>query len=318
MPFGEVRIDVGTISSTDYGFTFQQMVADTGLIDYKARAYDPYLSRWTQPDAILTELFNPQNQNRYSYVNNSPACSNDPTGHCPLCVSAAIGAGVGLIIGAVGYGVYVATTGKDFNWGTFAFAAGGGAAAGALIGTGVGWAAGVSQATATTVAISTAGAVETANVACGGDMCSSEVQEANRVVQGASQNLWTLNPLIRGVKIENILGRSPQLSNNFPVIDRFENGVATSIKSIDLTTKTYQNVTTLSAKVLGYSNSIINWQGTSLQGWAGTTITNTMVQSRSILLAIPPDATSEQIIAIQKVQSSLMSSGLLINTIIIK
>ncbi len=85
------------------------------------------------------------------------------------------------MVGAVGYSIYAATSGKEFNWGHFALATGGGLAAGALIGTGVGWAAGVSQATATTAAITTAGVIESANVGCGGDMCASEVQNLNQV-----------------------------------------------------------------------------------------------------------------------------------------
>lgn len=69
---------------------------------------------------------------------------------------------------------------------------------------------------------------------------------------------------------------------------------------------------------MGYGNSVLNWQGTTSQGWAGTNIQNTMIQSRSLLLAIPPNATAEQLVALQKIQSSLMGSGLIFNTIIIK
>lgn len=116
MPFGEVRTDLDTISTTDFGYTFQRVVVDSGLMDYKARAYDPYLNRWLQPDTILPDFNIPQSLNRYSYVNNSPVCFSDPSGHCPLCVSAAIGAAIGAVVGAAGYGIYVAASGKEFNW----------------------------------------------------------------------------------------------------------------------------------------------------------------------------------------------------------
>lgn len=64
-------------------------------------------------------------------------------------------------------------------------AAGGGAVAGALIGTGVGWAAGVGAAEATAAAVTTAGAAQTANTVCGGDMCADEAQKVSQSVQGA-------------------------------------------------------------------------------------------------------------------------------------
>ena len=56
-------------------------------------------------------------------------------------------------------------------------AAGGGALAGGLNWYGVGLANGLSVAAATTTVVTTGGVVETANVACHGDMCASEAQD---------------------------------------------------------------------------------------------------------------------------------------------
>jgi hypothetical protein len=50
-------------------------------MDYKARMYDPYLNRWTQPDTIIPDQNNSQDWNRYTYANNNPVKYNDPTGH---------------------------------------------------------------------------------------------------------------------------------------------------------------------------------------------------------------------------------------------
>ena len=89
-PFGEVRDlpndGLAKISATDFGYTGQRALDaqgnsfGLGLMDYKARFYDAYLSRWTQPDSIIPDG-NPQSLNRYSYVNNSPIGYNDPSGH---------------------------------------------------------------------------------------------------------------------------------------------------------------------------------------------------------------------------------------------
>jgi RHS repeat-associated protein len=84
-PFGEVRdiSGVTNITETDFGYTGQRNIADIGLMDYNARFYSPTLMRFTQPDTIVPELFNPQAWNRYSYAYNNPISFNDPSGHCP-------------------------------------------------------------------------------------------------------------------------------------------------------------------------------------------------------------------------------------------
>ena len=81
LPFEEPRNTPG-ITQTDFGFTGQKVLLGTGLMDFRARIDDPYLNRFLQPDSIIPNLYNPQNLNRYSYVNNSPIGNSDPTGHC--------------------------------------------------------------------------------------------------------------------------------------------------------------------------------------------------------------------------------------------
>jgi RHS repeat-associated protein len=41
-------------------YTGQRWESAIGLYDYKARYYDPYLSRWIQPDSIVPQPGNPQ------------------------------------------------------------------------------------------------------------------------------------------------------------------------------------------------------------------------------------------------------------------
>ena len=50
-------------------------------MDYKARAYDPWLGRWTQLDTIVPGAANPQAWNRFAYVGNNPINAIDPSGH---------------------------------------------------------------------------------------------------------------------------------------------------------------------------------------------------------------------------------------------
>ncbi len=60
LPFGEPRADVGLLSGTDKAYTGQRDMPGTGLMDYKARIYDPWLGRFVQPDSIVPGPTNPQ------------------------------------------------------------------------------------------------------------------------------------------------------------------------------------------------------------------------------------------------------------------
>lgn len=63
LPFGEPRVDVGLLSGTDKTYTSQRDMPGTGLMDYHARAYDPWLGRFIQPDTIVPGAANPQSWN---------------------------------------------------------------------------------------------------------------------------------------------------------------------------------------------------------------------------------------------------------------
>ena len=179
--WGETRYTSGA-TPTQRRYT-GQLEAEAGLYFYNARWFDPSLGRFSQADTIIPGAGKVLAWDRYAGMVNNPVRYNDPTGHCPLCFSAIIGGAVGALVGAIGYTAYAAISGTQFTIGTMLIAAGGGMAAGALIGTGVGWAAGIGAAEATAVAVTGAGALGAANAACGGDMCASEAQDAPRAAQ---------------------------------------------------------------------------------------------------------------------------------------
>jgi RHS repeat-associated protein len=88
LPYGQVRTDVvNKVTQTDFGYTGQRNLDaqnnqySLGLMDYRARFYSVSLGRFTQPDTIVPSAGNPQEFDRYAYVNNSPINYNDPTGH---------------------------------------------------------------------------------------------------------------------------------------------------------------------------------------------------------------------------------------------
>jgi RHS repeat-associated protein len=80
-PLRGVRTSEGSPLPTDYTFTGQKFDSYIKLLQMGARWYDPDLGRFTQPDSIVPNLYNPQSLNRFSYARNNPVNRVDPTGH---------------------------------------------------------------------------------------------------------------------------------------------------------------------------------------------------------------------------------------------
>ncbi|HXF84638.1 MAG TPA: RHS repeat-associated core domain-containing protein [Anaerolineales bacterium] len=60
LPLGQIRADPTPITQTDFGYTGQRALPDTGLMDYKARFYSPSLGRFLSADTIVPSYANPQ------------------------------------------------------------------------------------------------------------------------------------------------------------------------------------------------------------------------------------------------------------------
>jgi RHS repeat-associated protein len=68
------------------GYTGHHYDNKSGLIDMKARWYDPAAGRFSTPDTYPGTLHEPFTQHRYAYVGNNPINMWDPTGHVPQWV----------------------------------------------------------------------------------------------------------------------------------------------------------------------------------------------------------------------------------------
>ncbi|MFE2528025.1 RHS repeat-associated core domain-containing protein [Streptomyces sp. NPDC059382] len=89
----------GTKQDSAFGFTgLVRDPAFTGVRNQTpAREYDPKAGRFTSPDP-RPETAQAANSSPYAYANNDPVNQSDPSGACPLCVSAGIGAAFGAVI----------------------------------------------------------------------------------------------------------------------------------------------------------------------------------------------------------------------------
>lgn len=105
------------------------------------------------------------------------------------------------------------------------------------------------------------------------------------------------------------------LKGNFPTIDKFLNGVATSIKSIDLKAKSYQNANALYSRLKGYINQVAKFKG---QRWNGVTIQEEDITKRALDVAIPQGASKSQVEAIQKAIEYGKNNGVQVNIHVIQ
>jgi RHS repeat-associated protein len=67
-------------STTRRGYTDHSMLDNLTLIHMNGRVQDPELGRFLSADRLISEPWNTQNFNRYSYVYNNPLRFTDPTG----------------------------------------------------------------------------------------------------------------------------------------------------------------------------------------------------------------------------------------------
>jgi filamentous hemagglutinin len=103
------------------------------------------------------------------------------------------------------------------------------------------------------------------------------------------RGVWNDGPGIRGEIIEKRLGQN--LPQNYPTIDRFENGIATSIKSMDLGAPTFENVAAITRTGQGYIDKVASFKP---KPWAGVDIKPSQITGRGLDLAVPPGATAAQ------------------------
>jgi hypothetical protein len=93
---------------------------------------------------------------------------------------------------------------------------------------------------------------------------------------------WELGWAARGLYFSEQLGAD--LPATFRTIDSFSNGVATSIKSIDLNAATYQDVARLTYRLNDYIDKLALYEGSKMGDIA---VSPSEISGRALSLAVP-------------------------------
>ncbi len=107
--------------------------------------------------------------------------------------------------------------------------------------------------------------------------------------QKTADSVWEMSNFERGLYFRKLYGAN--LPESFPVISAWENGTATSIKSIDLTAPGYQSGNDLEKKVFSHINDLARYSGTD-QPWGKDHIfiDGQDINNRVLILIIPENA----------------------------
>ncbi len=96
------------------------------------------------------------------------------------------------------------------------------------------------------------------------------------------QSVWNLENIKRGREIRRLQGAN--LPFNFPVISKYEDGTASSIKSLNLDETYYQNTANLQNKLKGYIKKLSAFNG----GKSGAvTIDGGQILKKELILVVP-------------------------------
>jgi RHS repeat-associated protein len=82
-PYGEVLWTIGD-GNTSYGFT-GEMTDANGLVNLRARYYDPGMGRFLNKDTWTGDANQPMSYNGWEYVYGNPVNGTDPSGKIPDC-----------------------------------------------------------------------------------------------------------------------------------------------------------------------------------------------------------------------------------------
>jgi hypothetical protein len=143
---------------------------------------------------------------------------------------------------------------------------------------------------------------------------------AFKALKAAGGSIWKLpviGPGARGFVYEQMIGlKGLMKAPNFPVIDAFYNGVATSVKTMDIFAKKYiGNSTAIKKQILEYADKLAAFEGAS---WGGQTVTKNEIKKRVLEIGIPKGASESVINQIKEAVAIASKKGIKVNVRVVK
>lgn len=105
------------------------------------------------------------------------------------------------------------------------------------------------------------------------------------------------------------------LVKNYPVIDKFVNGVATSIKTLDVGAKSYLKGNNVFNKLKDYIDKLSSFKG---REWSKIIIEEKDIKKKILEVGIPKGATKEQIKQINQAIKYAEQQGIKMNVRVVK
>ncbi len=96
--YNNIAVNIGWLYR---GYTGHEHLQEFALINMNGRIYDHVLGRILSPDNLITNTYNSQAYNRYTYAFNNPLKFTDPDGNLPILAPMLIGAAIGFITGGI-------------------------------------------------------------------------------------------------------------------------------------------------------------------------------------------------------------------------
>jgi len=267
--FGNLLSSSGS-TPNEFLFAGEQFDADLHLYFLRARYLNTATGRFLTMDVMEIDPQSPLSLHRYLYASSDPVNRIDPSGNQDL-ISLSISTAISTTLDALPYIV-------GFRLIQLAYRV----ATGANLGAAAQEAAlGVVTDVAFTFAFAGVLRFATGFV---------NLRAAGQVFSRAANSIWNFTPFARGSAVEdfiftNVLGRARSLAWSFPVIDDFFAGVATSIKSLDLTAASYQSGSAIISRLSKYAAELAAYQGGR---FAGVTVAN--ITDRVLLVAFEDGA----------------------------